>query len=138
MLVQMSPSLLRKEVVMGKFCIYAHENGCAHIYYLKVPLRSRFIRFRKMMMKKRSNKSVCCLLLARFLFAKLFQKLHLYIHYVVGERGFHEWKDFYLGNSEISYFVYSIFAINPQICSLYWYVYSHQNVNKGWNWFFRS
>ena len=27
-------------------------------------LRSRFIRFRKMMMKKRSNKSVCCLLLA--------------------------------------------------------------------------
>ena len=23
---------------MGKCCMYAHENGCAHIYYLKVPL----------------------------------------------------------------------------------------------------
>ena len=29
MLVYISPSLLRKEVGMGKYCIYAHENGCS-------------------------------------------------------------------------------------------------------------
>ena len=28
---------------MGKCCIYAHENGCAHIYYLKVPLRGALL-----------------------------------------------------------------------------------------------
>ena len=32
------------------------------------------------------------------------------VHYVGGERGFHEWGDVYLGNSEISYLVYIIFG----------------------------
>ena len=42
MLALISPSLLRKEVGMGKCCIYAMKMDAAHIYYLKVALRLFF------------------------------------------------------------------------------------------------
>ena len=55
----MSPSLLRKEVVMEKCCIYAHENGCAHIYHLKVPLWEQIQQWRRYIPYLRFSSFTC-------------------------------------------------------------------------------
>ena len=64
----------RKQQIIAKRSS-KHNDTAEEIEKLRikqVKKRSRLIRFRKMTIKKRINKSVLCLLLASFLFVKLF------------------------------------------------------------------